>query len=266
MESELKRISSAYIEERDNRIGNIELPYFENPPEVSAEEKVDEREWLKNIEEECMNYGLKFPRRILHSFHTALKTSEISPLTILSGVSGTGKSQLPKLYAHFGRINFLNLAVQPNWDSKEAMLGFFNSIDNYFKAEPVTRLLAQTQKDRTDDYPGLKQATTIILLDEMNLAYAELYFAEFLSKLEERRGESGKKLPIPEIELDLGKLGPNEESYKIRLGRNVLWTGTMNQDETTKSLSDKVLDRGIIINFPRPEKLERRLKFPQKNP
>lgn len=49
--------------------------------------------------------------------------------------------------------------------------------------------------------------------------------------------------------------------YELSLGRNVLWTGTMNQDETTKSLSDKVLDRSIIINFPRPTELKRRLKL-----
>ena len=51
------------------------------------------------------------------------------------------------------------------------------------------------------------------------------------------------------------------EPYQLPLGRNVLWTGTMNQDETTKSLSDKVLDRSIIIHFPRPTKLKRRRKL-----
>ena len=51
------------------------------------------------------------------------------------------------------------------------------------------------------------------------------------------------------------------QPYKLPLGRNVLWAGTMNQDETTKSLSDKVIDRSIIINFPRPTELKRRLKL-----
>ena len=51
------------------------------------------------------------------------------------------------------------------------------------------------------------------------------------------------------------------EPYELPLGRNVLWTGTMNQDETTKSLSDKVLDRSIIIYFPRPTKLQRRRRL-----
>lgn len=54
------------------------------------------------------------------------------------------------------------------------------------------------------------------------------------------------------------KLGSGIRPYELPLGKNVLWAGTMNQDETTKSLSDKVLDRGIIIQFPRPALLERR--------
>jgi 5-methylcytosine-specific restriction endonuclease McrBC GTP-binding regulatory subunit McrB len=85
----------------------------------------------------------------------------------------------------------------------------------------------------------------------MNLAHAELYFAEFLSKLELRRGAKGDP-PRLEVKLGTGMF------YELPLGRNVLWTGTMNQDETTKSLSDKVLDRSIVIHFPRPLLLERR--------
>ncbi|MCI5778660.1 MAG: hypothetical protein MR051_02415, partial [Lentisphaeria bacterium] len=77
---------------------------------------------------------------------------------VLAGVSGTGKSELPRLYSHFGGLFFEPLSVQPNWDSQESMLGFFNSIDNKFDAQPVLRFLAQSQKDWTDEYPGLKDA------------------------------------------------------------------------------------------------------------
>ena len=143
--------------------------------------------------------------------------------------------------------------MQPNWDSQESMLGFFNSIDNKFDAQPVLRLLAQSQKAQAEGYPfGLKDAMNLILMDEMNLAHVELYFAEFLSKLELRRGMK-KELPFLDV-----KLGAGIQPYQLPIGRNVLWAGTMNQDETTKSLSDKVLDRGIVINFPRPTTLERR--------
>jgi hypothetical protein len=63
---------------------------------------------------------------------------------------------------------------------------------------------------------------------------------------------------VPKIGIDLGA---GLKPYPLKLERNVLWTGTMNQDETTKSLSDKVLDRGNVISFPRPKKLERRKKL-----
>lgn len=252
--AELKRLQSSYEREQDReaRIRDIETPYIQKEL-PRAVDKVEELQWLDGISKSCLDYGLRFPRRILHAFHTALKTSEWSPMTVLAGVSGTGKSELPRLYSHFGGINFLSLSVQPNWDSQESMLGFFNSIDNKFDAQPVLRLLAQSQKAQADDYPGLEDVMSLILMDEMNLAHVELYFAEFLSKLELRRGRKGNEVPCLEV-----KLGAGIQQYDLPLGRNVLWAGTMNQDETTKSLSDKVLDRGIVINFPRPATLERR--------
>lgn len=260
LQADIKRLQSAYEreEDREARIRDIEAPYIQkelpraDPPKTENQAKY-ELQWLDGISKSCIDYGLRFPRRILHAFHTALKTSEWSPITVLAGVSGTGKSELPRLYSHFGGINFLSLSVQPNWDSQESMLGFFNSIDNKFDAQPVLRLLAQSQKAQTDGYPlGLEDVMSLILMDEMNLAHVELYFAEFLSKLELRRGMK-KDLPFLDV-----KLGAGIQPYQLPIGRNVLWAGTMNQDETTKSLSDKVLDRGIVINFPRPTILERR--------
>jgi len=258
---ELRRLQSSYEREQDReaRIRDIEAPYIQKElpraPEPAKEKQSEyELQWLDGISKSCIDYGLRFPRRILHAFHTALKTSEWSPMTVLAGVSGTGKSELPRLYSYFGGINFLSLSVQPNWDSQESMLGFFNSIDNKFDAQPVLRLLAQSQKAQAEDYPlGLEDVMSLILMDEMNLAHVELYFADFLSKLELRRGRKGNEVPCLEV-----KLGAGIQQYDLPLGRNVLWAGTMNQDETTKSLSDKVLDRGIVINFPRPTTLERR--------
>lgn len=256
---ELNRLRTAYERpaEIEARYKEIELPHIKagsiRPP-VKAD--IDEMTWLTGIGNACNTYGLHFNPRILKAFHTALKTAEWSPLTILAGVSGTGKSELPRLYSHFGGIFFEPLSVQPNWDSQESMLGFFNSIDNKFDAQPALRFLAQSQKPWSDDYPGLQDAVCLILLDEMNLAHPELYFAEFLSKLELRRGRRGNDVPFIPV-----KIGAGMKPYELSLGRNVLWTGTMNQDETTKSLSDKVLDRSIIINFPRPTELKRRLKL-----
>ena len=234
-------------ESREKRIEVIETPLekFSNIVIDESDNQPIEEKWLEEIYDGIKKYGLTFPKRILYAFHTALKCGEISPLTVLAGVSGTGKSELPRLYSHFGGFNFFSLPVQPNWDSQESMLGYFNSIENIFDAQEVLRLLVQTQRDEK-----LKQVPTLILLDEMNLANVELYFSDFLSKLETRRGLLNDNLPSIGV-----KLGSGLADYQIPLGRNVLWAGTMNQDETTKTLSDKVLDRGIVINFPSPDTL-----------
>lgn len=258
-QAELNRLRAAYERpaEVEARYKEIEMPHISvDKAKQPVQDKIDEKTWLADIGKACDTYGLHFNPRILKAFHTALKTAEWSPLTVLAGVSGTGKSELPRLYSHFGGIYFEPLSVQPNWDSQESMLGFFNSIDNKFDAQPVLRFLAQSQKPWSNDYPGLQDAVCLVLLDEMNLAHPELYFAEFLSKLELRRGRKGSDVPFIPV-----KIGAGMKPYELSLGRNVLWTGTMNQDETTKSLSDKVLDRSIIINFPRPTELKRRLKL-----
>ena len=265
LDEKLSRLLAAYARPADikNRYEQIELALIDSDKiSRTIAEEMSETEWLNGIAKSCTDYGLHFNSRILKAFHTALKTAEWSPLTVLAGVSGTGKSELPRLYSHFGGLYFEPLSVQPNWDSQESMLGFFNSIDNRFDAQPILRFLAQSQKswvdskDGHDGYPGLKDRLCLVLLDEMNLAHPELYFAEFLSKLELRRGK--KNTEVPSL---LVKIGAGLKPYELKLGRNVLWAGTMNQDETTKSLSDKVLDRSVIIYFPRPSVLRRRKKL-----
>ena len=258
VEEQLARLRSTYENpaEREDRIKAINEPLFKEPLERSKSANVSEMDWLKGINEKIEKSGLHFPNRILKAFHTALKTSEMSPLTVLAGVSGTGKSELPRLYSRFGGINFLSMPVEPNWDCQEAMLGYYNSIDNCFEPTDMLRLLAQSQRN-VDDQQGMNDVMTMILLDEMNLANVELYFADFLSKLETRRGLADNDRSFPRIGV---KIGSKMADFPLKLGRNVLWTGTMNNDETTKTLSDKVLDRGIVINFPRPKTLIRSRK------
>ena len=249
----IERLSSteARLSDRDQRIAEINKGYLTKLIGANLTMEKSEIDWLNGIYNQCDKYGIHFPQRILYAFHTALKISDWSSVTILAGVSGTGKSELPKLYAAFGGMNFINVPVQPSWDSQESMLGFFNSIDNRFEPEPLLRFLVQcTENDEYSSY------MSIVLLDEMNLAHVEHYFADFLSKLETRRGASKANVPTVEV-----KLGAGVEPYQLKLERSVLWTGTMNQDETTKSLSDKVLDRGLVINFPRPRELKSRVKM-----
>lgn len=265
LQETLERLRPAYNnpESIEKRIKNIKRPYIQEFVPRRQEVTINELDWLEAIRSGIDNHGLQFSHRILCAFHTALKIAEWSPLTVLAGVSGTGKSELPKLYSRFGGINFINVPVQPNWDSQESMLGYFNSISNSYEAQPMLNFLVQSRekrvtdsKDSEDNYNGLDDTVSLVLLDEMNLAHVELYFADFLSKLEQRRGAKNSELPHIDI-----NLGSDIDPYKLSLGHNLLFAGTMNQDETTKSLSDKVIDRGTSIFFPRPESLHRREKL-----
>ncbi len=262
----LKRLQSQFMgkEEQMKREEAIKQDYvFEI--QLNSENKNkenDELKWLEHIQSNMKKYGVEYPQRLLYAFHTALKTASMSPLSILSGVSGTGKSELPKLYAYFGGFNFLSEAVQPTWDSPASMIGFYNTIEGKFDATNLFKFLVQTsieskQKDESAPNPyGLKESMNLILLDELNLAHIELYFAEFLSKFEMKRGSNNVNLDIP---IGAGLTMP------INLDSNLLWVGTMNEDETTKSLSDKVLDRAFCLNFPRPKELVSRLELKKLN-
>lgn len=217
-----------------------------------------EADWLRGIEEGIQSQGFDFSPRLLRAFHTSLKTQMISPLTMLMGISGTGKSELPKLYSDYGGIHFLNIAVQPNWDSPSDMFGYFNYAKSCFDSTDLTRALRQFSSLNERLEHRRRDQVMLVLLDEMNLARIEYYFSELLSKLETRRSEMlrhntldwgipGLNLPRFSIKLDMG----DEEEY-LCLSPNVLFTGSLNQDESTVDVSDKVLDRANVITFPRP--------------
>ena len=154
----IERLSSteARLSDRDQRIAEINKGYLTKLIGANLKMEKSEIDWLNDIYKRCDEYGIHFPQRILYAFHTALKISDWSSVTVLAGVSGTGKSELPKLYAAFGGMNFINVPVQPSWDSQESMLGFFNSIDNRFEPEPLLRFLVQcTENDEYSPYMSI---------------------------------------------------------------------------------------------------------------
>jgi hypothetical protein len=247
--SDIDRLKQLYesTPEREKRIGQIEIPHFAVEPAQRAQQT--ELDWLARILASCEDDGISFPPRLLHAFHAAAKASDMSFLTVLAGTSGTGKSLLPKLYAHYGGLLYYRIAVQQNWDSPQDLFGFFNYGEGQFNAKPLLQAMAQMSRSG-DDRDGLSDQLLLVLLDEMNLAHIELYFSDLLSALEERRGQDAISIPID--------LGSGLIKHELPLGRNVLWCGTLNDDETTKTLSDKVLDRSNVLTFPRPLQFKRR--------
>ncbi len=224
---------------------------------------LSENNALNRFSEYLVSKGLKYPERVQLAFHTSLKASQINPLVVLAGVSGTGKSALPMAYAEALGINFVSLAVQPGWSGPQDLLGFYNYLERKYKATELARAMAQMSRFSHEDLPGLniksrKDEMLLVLLDEMNLARIEYYFSDFLSRLEQRRGRDlsvAQRRREVALHLDIGSLPANEAPRFILPDLNVLFVGTMNEDESTQSLSDKVVDRANVLRFGAPKDL-----------
>ena len=242
----------------EERIRSLSEPVFRTE-DLPVATSPSEKDWLDGLARNISAAGFTFHRRLLDAFHTSLKVAEHAPLVVLAGISGTGKSQLPRLYADLGGLPFLPLAVQPSWDSPHDLFGFFNYTDGRLKSEPLSRLLRQVN-DKDD---ALRASPSLVLLDEMNLARVEYYFAELLSKLEARRGlapDAGFAERLrASVELDAG---PGEPAVPLFLDHRILFVGTMNEDESTLTLSDKVLDRACVLTFPAPRGMSLKQQLP----
>ena len=161
-----------------------------------------------------------------------------SHFMILEGLSGTGKSSLPRYFAKFINANLLFVPVQATWRDKTNLIGYFN---DFSKAYSETEFL--TSLYHANYNPDMIH---MFVLDEMNISRVENYFADFLSVLEYPEEEWKIKimqLPynfIPPAKLDDGV---------IQIPNNVYFVGTANKDDSTFTITDKVYDRAITIDF-----------------
>lgn len=175
------------------------------------------------------------------SLYLAWHSQAKKRFVLLSGLSGTGKTAL---LLHFARIycNLLNIdvakhratiVVSPDWRDPTAFLGYFNALhaDPTFQAEPALRLVLDAVKNPDLPY--------FLILDEMNLARVEKYFAPFLSAM-----ETGEKITIHAHDDEVNGVPPS-----ISWPSNLFIGGTVNMDETTHAFSDKVLDRAFTLEF-----------------
>lgn len=161
-----------------------------------------------------------------------------SHFMILEGLSGTGKSSLPRYFAKFVSANLLFVPVQATWRDKTNLIGYFN---DFSKTYTETEFLVNM-------YHGNYNPDMIhmYVLDEMNISRVEYYFADFLSVLEYPKEEWNLKimqLPynfVPPAKLMEGVLHVPENSYFV---------GTANKDDSTFTITDKVYDRAITIDF-----------------
>lgn len=207
--------------------------------------KLSEKELLDHIELYLRAKGYYFDKETIYNYHICLKTR---PFVLLAGLSGTGKSKLSQLYAEaighsLDNKRYLRLPVRPNWNDDRYILGYFDFISREYITEPALDFIIRASEDRNNLY--------ILCLDEMNLALVEYYFSQFLSALEEDEPDYRTISLFGETiqshmaaKNDLKKITPY-----IKIPTNLFIAGTINVDETTQSLSDKVLDRANTIEF-----------------
>ena len=161
----------------------------------------------------------------------------VSKLVILQGMSGTGKTSLAHAFGSFTDNTSTVIPVQPMWKERTDLVGYYNEFTKRFNETLLLQKMYEANYSK-DMY--------VTVLDEMNIARVEYYFAEFLSLLE---------LPNPEeryidVVSDKWDTDPKQlRDGRIKLPENMWFIGTANNDDSTFAISDKVYDRAMILNL-----------------
>ena len=210
--------------------------YYERytPPEYDGEMS------LKEICEEFRNYSagalkLYYDIEDIRRFIGGLS---VTKLIILQGMSGTGKTSLAYAFGEFLDNKTVVVPIQPMWKERTDLVGYYNEFTRKFNE--TTLLYKMYEADYNEDI-------YITVLDEMNIARVEYYFAEFLSLLE-IPNEEGRNLDVvADKRADDPKL--LQSNGKLRLPTNMWFVGTANNDDSTFAISDKVYDRAMVLNL-----------------
>lgn len=195
---------------------------------------------LEDLATKFRNYLAKeehlyFDIETIRIFLASLGTSHFM---ILEGLSGTGKSSLPRFFAKFINAKVTFIPVQTTWRDKSSLLGYFNDFSRIYNETDF--LLSLYEAGYNPDQ------INIFVLDEMNISRVEYYFADFLSVLEYPSDEW--KIRI--MQLPYGFVSPTKLiDGNLQVTPNSFFIGTANKDDSTFSIADKVYDRSITVDF-----------------
>ena len=182
----------------------------------------------------CSRMGLYYEEEIIRCFFAGLAATK---LVILQGISGTGKTSLPYALGKFLDNDATIVSVQPSWRDRTELFGYFNEFSKKFNETDVLRRIYEA---------NLTDEMNVIILDEMNIARVEYYFAEMLSIMEMPDSSEWTIELVPSSwENDPIRL----EGGRLTIPKNTWYIGTANNDDSTFSISDKVYDRAITINI-----------------
>ena len=182
----------------------------------------------------CSRMGLFYEEKVIRLLFAGFASTK---LILLQGISGTGKTSLPYALGKFFENDATIVSVQPSWRDRTELFGYFNEFSKKFNETDLLRRVYESSY--TDDI-------NVVILDELNIARVEYYFAEMLSIME---------MPDPnewKIEL-VPSSWDNDPKHladgKLLIPQNTWYVGTANNDDSTFSISDKVYDRALTINI-----------------
>ncbi len=178
--------------------------------------------------------GLYYDIGVIREFVAGLAVSRI---LILQGMSGTGKTSLAFAFGEFLGNPSVVIPVQPMWKERSDLLGYYNEFTKRFNETLLLQKIYEAN-GRDDIF--------ITILDEMNIARVEYYFAEFLSLLEIPEPEA-RKLEVVSDHWEDDPVGIKDGV--VQLPVNMWFLGTANNDDSTFAISDKVYDRAMVINM-----------------
>ena len=232
----------------DNDFSLGEKKFFESCPENLN----DFAEYMQNKiftqSDKGFCYSLDTIRIFIAGIH-------MSAITILQGISGTGKTSLPREFAEAmicdqnyknkGLENSPNApyricAIQSGWRDNMDLIGYYNSFEHKYKETDFFKALYLA------NLPKYRDTLFFIILDEMNLSRPEHYFADFLSLLEQDEDKRYITINAP-----LEVLPQKIIEGKLRVPQNVRFIGTANHDETTLEFAPKTYDRSNVIELPK---------------
>ena len=182
----------------------------------------------------CSRMHLYYEPKTIRLFIAGMASTK---LIILQGISGTGKTSLPYSFGKFLQVDTTIASVQPSWRDRTELFGYFNEFTkNFNETEVLKRIYSSNYNNDIN----------LILLDEMNIARVEYYFAEMLSILEMPNADEWELDIVPNVwSTDPVKL----DRGKIVIPQNIWYIGTANNDDSTYAISDKVYDRAQPINL-----------------
>lgn len=194
---------------------------------------------LAEICERFRNYAaselhLYYDLDMMRYFVASMGTARI---IILQGISGTGKTSLPYAFGKFVQKDTTVVSVQPAWRERTELYGYYNEFTKKYTETDFLRAVYESNYYRDPH---------IVILDEMNIARVEYYFAEMLSILEMPLKEEWKVDIVTSTFDNDPCLITNG---KIQIPDNVWFVGTINNDDSTFAVADKVYDRAIPIDL-----------------